>query len=77
MAPARASSSNSAADSHVSQHPAHAAPTSGRLFASRLRESRDTSASVVSMSEAIDAAFCSAVRTTFVGSITPAFTRFS
>ena len=32
----------------------------------------DTSASVVSMSEAMDAAFCSAVRTTLVGSMTPA-----
>lgn len=33
------------------------------------------SASVVSMSEATDAAFCSATRTTFVGSMTPASTR--
>ena len=32
---------------------------------------------VVSMSEATDAAFCSAVRETFVGSMTPAFTRSS
>lgn len=34
-------------------------------------------ASVVSMSEAIEAAFCRAVRVTLVGSITPAFTRSS
>jgi hypothetical protein len=34
-------------------------------------------ASVVSISDAIDAAFCSAVRVTFVGSITPDFTRSS
>ena len=37
----------------------------------------DTTASVVSSSEAIDAAFCSADRTTLVGSMTPAVTRFS
>ena len=36
-----------------------------------------TSASVVRSSVAMDAAFCSAVRTTFVGSITPAFSRSS
>jgi hypothetical protein len=34
-------------------------------------------ASVVSMSEATEAAFCRAVRVTLVGSITPAFTRSS
>ncbi len=34
-------------------------------------------ASVVSINPAIEAAFCSAVRVTFVGSITPAFTRSS
>lgn len=34
-------------------------------------------ASVVSMREAMDAAFCRAVRVTLVGSITPAFTRSS
>jgi hypothetical protein len=34
-------------------------------------------ASVVSRSEAMDAAFCSAERTTLVGSMTPAATRFS
>jgi hypothetical protein len=34
-------------------------------------------ASVVSSREAIDAAFCSAERTTLVGSMTPASTRFS
>src|SRR3954451_4830009 len=34
-------------------------------------------ASVVSINDAMDAAFCSAVRVTFVGSITPAFTRSS
>ena len=34
-------------------------------------------ASVVSISEAIDAAFCSAVRVTLVGSMTPAATRSS
>ena len=34
-------------------------------------------ASVVSSSDAIDDAFCSAERTTFVGSMTPAFTRSS
>ena len=37
----------------------------------------ETSASVVSRSDAIDAAFCSAERTTLVGSMTPASTRFS
>ena len=36
-----------------------------------------TMASVVSISEAMDAAFCSAVRVTLVGSITPATTRSS
>ena len=36
-----------------------------------------TSASVVSSSEAIDAAFCSAERTTLVGSMTPAAIRSS
>ena len=36
-----------------------------------------TTASVVSSRLAIDAAFCNALRTTLVGSITPAFTRFS
>ncbi len=36
-----------------------------------------TAASVVSRSPAIDAAFCSAVRTTFVGSMIPAATRSS
>ena len=36
-----------------------------------------TTASVVSMSAAIDEAFWSAVRTTLVGSMTPASTRFS
>ena len=35
------------------------------------------SASVVSISAATDAAFCSAVRTTLVGSMTPALTRSS
>ncbi len=35
------------------------------------------SASVVSMSAATEAAFCSAVRTTLVGSMTPALTRSS
>ena len=39
--------------------------------------SSETTASVVSSSEAIDAAFCSAERTTFVGSMTPAATRSS
>ena len=34
-------------------------------------------ASVVSMREAMEAAFCRAVRVTLVGSITPAFTRSS
>ena len=34
-------------------------------------------ASVVSIMPATEAAFCSAVRTTFVGSMTPAFTRSS
>ena len=34
-------------------------------------------ASVVIINEATEAAFCSAVRTTFVGSITPALTRSS
>ena len=34
-------------------------------------------ASVVNISEAIEAAFCSAVRVTLVGSMTPAFTRSS
>ena len=37
----------------------------------------EMTASVVSRSEAIDAAFCRADRTTLVGSITPACTRFS
>src|SRR6187455_1105608 len=37
----------------------------------------EMTASVVSRSEAMDAAFCSAERTTLVGSITPAWTRFS
>ena len=37
----------------------------------------ETSASVVSSSEAIDEAFWSAVRTTFTGSMTPEATRFS
>ena len=36
-----------------------------------------TSASVVSRSDAIDDAFCSAERTTLVGSMTPDATRFS
>jgi hypothetical protein len=36
-----------------------------------------TMASVVSMREATEAAFCNAVRVTLVGSITPAFTRSS
>ena len=36
-----------------------------------------TSASVVSSSDAIDAAFCRAERTTLVGSMTPASTRSS
>ena len=36
-----------------------------------------TTASVVSSSPAIEAAFWSAMRTTLVGSITPAWTRFS
>jgi hypothetical protein len=36
-----------------------------------------TMASVVSMREAMEAAFCRAVRVTLVGSITPAFTRSS
>ncbi len=36
-----------------------------------------TMASVVSIREAIDAAFCRAVRVTLVGSITPAATRSS
>jgi len=35
------------------------------------------SASVVSISEATEAAFCNATRTTLVGSMTPAFTRSS
>ena len=43
-------------------------------FASGISE---MSASVVSMSEAMDAAFCKAVRVTLVGSMTPAFTRSS
>ena len=34
-------------------------------------------ASVVNISEATDAAFCKATRTTLVGSMTPAFTRSS
>ena len=38
---------------------------------------REMTASVVSRSEAMDAAFCSAERTTLVGLITPAWTRFS
>ena len=37
----------------------------------------ETSASVVSSSDAIDEAFCSAVRTTLAGSMTPAVTRSS
>src|SRR5438105_14309815 len=37
----------------------------------------ETSASVVSNSEAIDEEFCSAERTTFAGSMTPALTRSS
>ena len=37
----------------------------------------EMTASVVSRSDAIDAAFCIAERTTLVGSITPACTRFS
>ncbi len=37
----------------------------------------EMSASVVSSSEAIDEAFCSALRTTLAGSMTPAFTRSS
>ena len=37
----------------------------------------EITASVVNRSDAIDAAFCRAERTTFVGSITPAWTRFS
>ena len=37
----------------------------------------EMSASVVSRSDATDAAFCSALRTTFAGSITPAATRSS
>jgi len=37
----------------------------------------ETSASVVSRSDAIDEAFCSALRTTLAGSMTPAFTRSS
>ena len=36
-----------------------------------------TTHSVVSSNPAIDAAFCSAVRVTLVGSMTPAFTRSS
>jgi hypothetical protein len=60
----------------ASVHPAHAArPAAGPSPAAS--GICDTSASVVSMSDAMDAAFCSAVRTTFVGSITPAVTRFS
>ena len=57
-------------------HPTHAA-------ARRSRRSRlvllllDHDASVVSSRPAIDAAFCSAVRVTLVGSMTPAFTRSS
>ena len=43
-------------------------------FSSGISETR---ASVVSSSDAIDAAFCSAERTTLVGSMTPASTRFS
>ena len=38
---------------------------------------REMTASVVSSRDAIDAAFCRAERTTLVGSITPACTRFS
>lgn len=42
-----------------------------------LSGSGEMTASVVSRSEAIDAAFCNAERTTLAGSMTPAFTRFS
>jgi len=46
----------------------------GALFSSLIS---DTRASVVSNRAAIDAAFCNAVRVTFVGSITPAAARSS
>ena len=45
--------------------------------ASDVMQVRRSTASVVSSSDAIDAAFCSAERTTLVGSMTPALTRFS
>ena len=59
-------------------HPAHAAAAAAgapdSFFSSGMSQ---MSASVVSSSDAIDAAFWSAERTTFAGSMTPACTRFS
>ena len=49
-------------------------PCGASFFSSGMSQ---TSASVVSSSEAIDDAFWSAERTTFAGSMTPALTRFS
>jgi len=46
----------------------------GSFFSSGIS---DTRASVVSISEAIEPAFCNAVRVTLVGSMTPALTRSS
>ncbi len=57
-------------------HPAHAAARRRPAPAS-LPSRSTTTHSVVSSSPAIDAAFCSAVRVTLVGSMTPAFTRSS
>jgi hypothetical protein len=64
----------------------HAQPGAGAasvVFCSSVSYSVDSSttaqmvASVVSMSEAMEAAFCKAVRVTLVGSITPASTKSS
>jgi hypothetical protein len=48
-----------------------------RLTYASASDNSQTIASVVSISDAMDAAFCSAVRVTFVGSITPDLTRSS
>ena len=60
----------------VSTCPAHAAHRRSAPFGA-VSGIIEMTASVVSRSEAMDAAFCSAERTTLVGSITPAWTRFS